>query len=45
METIGEKETNKEFGARHRTVGVWPRSRGSARGDCLRRHEEGMLLP
>ena len=39
-----EKETNKEFGARHRIFGVWPRSRGSARGDCLTHHAGGTLL-
>ena len=38
------KETNKEFGARHRIFGVWPRSRGSALGDCLMRREDGTLL-
>ena len=44
METIREKEINKVFGARHRTFGVWPHSRGSALGDCLMRHEDGTLL-
>ena len=44
METIGEKETNKEFGARHRTFGVWPRSWGSALGDCMMRYKDGTLL-
>ena len=44
METAREKETNKGFGARHRTFGVWPHSMGSALGNCLVRHEDGMLL-
>ena len=44
METVSEKETNKVFGAMHRTFGVWPRSRGSALADCLMRHEDGTLL-
>ena len=39
-----EKETNKEFGARHRIFGVWPRSMGSALGDCLMHHAGGTLL-
>ena len=39
-----EKEMNKEFGARHRIFGVWPRSMGSALGDCLMHHAGGTLL-
>ena len=42
--TNREKETSKEFGARHRIFGVWPRSRGSALGDCLMHHAGGTLL-
>ena len=44
METKGEKETDKEFGARHRIFRVWPRSMGSALGDCQMRHVGGTLL-
>ena len=43
-ETIEEKETNKEFGTRHRTFGVGPRSRGLALGDFLMHREDGTLL-
>ena len=38
------KETNEEFGARHRTFGVWPHSRDSALVDCLTHHAGGTLL-
>ena len=38
------KETNKEFGARHRIFGVWPRSKGSALIDCLTHHAGGTPL-
>ena len=39
-----DKEMNKECGARHRIFGVWPRSTGSALGDCLMHHADGTLL-
>ena len=39
-----EKEMNKEFGARHRIFGVWPRSKASALGDCLTHYAGGTLL-
>ena len=38
------KETNTEFGARHKIVGVWPHSKDSAPGDCLKHHAGGTLL-
>ena len=44
MDTIGGKETNKDFRARHRIFGVWPRSRGSALIDCLTHHAGGTPL-
>ena len=39
-----EKEMNKEFSARHRIFGVWPRSMGSALGGCQMHHAGGTLL-
>ena len=39
-----EKETNKEFGAKHRIFEVWPRSKGSALRDYLTHHAGGTLL-
>ena len=39
-----KKKTNKEFGSRRRIFGVWPRSMGSALGDCLMHYVSGTLL-
>ena len=38
------KETNKEFGARHKIFGVWPFSRDLALVDCLTHHASSTLL-
>ena len=38
------KETNTEFGTRHRIFGVWPRSMGSARVDYRMHHADGTPL-